>query len=638
MMWPWGAPVVALPMAALVLIPAEVWDQPDIDGVYEGFDQNLIYIDLAGNLSVEGMVRASLDSLEFTALPGSQPAVHLISSAIDFKLAMDVTVLAGSDGIPFRISLWRPIVGIGYYLDFGPSPENMVVARTVEGGALSDALVRGTVIGTEILGQYDPGIPYHLELQLNSETGIIRSRVSSSEGPPPGGAVLRVGDPGGGLHLVVEEQGVTVVPEEEYTVGGVFKLVSGQGPFAIGVNWWSKEGTRVARSDHWQPVYELNGWTERQITVKAPPGARVGRFYVGSANGTVLLVADPLFRETGRTTINLLPVEDFRRGSKNWRVTTSPGGKPTIMESFEIVMESTVSSAEALALFFPVYPGRPAVVTVSASSEEDISKSLIENYRVELPHQKQMGVKIEDSRANAILVALLILGSLMCSVRIGTWIRTKPFRCATRWARGDFAGWTGKPIILRQYPLILGVSGAGLVYLFLNSLLFNLSSATPEISLGKAAGYIGASYGVDELYYLARLSTDRAVAWGGVPIGSGNFPYGPVLAYINTAIGWIARLFFAAPGGFSVQPFQLTFLLKSFNVLFAFADGVLIYLILRHFALGQRMSLLGSSLFLFNPALWLLMSVWGNTHTIALFFFASICIDGTTASAILGVV
>ena len=174
MMWPWGAPVVALPMAALVLIPAEVWDQPDIDGVYEGFDQNLIYIDLAGNLPVEGMVRASLDSLEFTALPGSQPAVHLISSAIDFKLAMDVTVLAGSDGIPFRISLWRPIVGIGYYLDFGPSPENMVVARTVEGGALSDALVRGTVIGTEILGQYDPGIPYHLELQLNSETGIIR--------------------------------------------------------------------------------------------------------------------------------------------------------------------------------------------------------------------------------------------------------------------------------------------------------------------------------------------------------------------------------------------------------------------------------------------------------------------------------
>jgi len=60
--------------------------------------------------------------------------------------------------------------------------------------------------------------------------------------------------------------------------------------------------------------------------------------------------------------------------------------------------------------------------------------------------------------------------------------------------------------------------------------------------------------------------------------------------------------------------------IKSVNVLFGLGDGALIYLILREIKVARSWSLIASGLFLFNPAVWFSMSVWGQTHVFSLFF------------------
>jgi hypothetical protein len=56
------------------------------------------------------------------------------------------------------------------------------------------------------------------------------------------------------------------------------------------------------------------------------------------------------------------------------------------------------------------------------------------------------------------------------------------------------------------------------------------------------------------------------------------------------------------------------------NVVFGLADGVLIYLNLRELHVGERWSRIGAALFIFNPAVWFSMSIWGQTHVISIFF------------------
>jgi hypothetical protein len=49
-------------------------------------------------------------------------------------------------------------------------------------------------------------------------------------------------------------------------------------------------------------------------------------------------------------------------------------------------------------------------------------------------------------------------------------------------------------------------------------------------------------------------------------------------------------------------------------------DALLIYLILQRLSIGKRTLLLVSGFFLFNPVVWFISSIWGQTHVISLFF------------------
>jgi len=72
-------------------------------------------------------------------------------------------------------------------------------------------------------------------------------------------------------------------------------------------------------------------------------------------------------------------------------------------------------------------------------------------------------------------------------------------------------------------------------------------------------------------------------------------------------------------GAFALDDARVLYLIKSVNVLFGLADAALIYLILRQIRVDRRWSYIAAALFLFNPAVWFSMSVWGQTHVISLF-------------------
>src|SRR5207245_7702705 len=105
----------------------------------------------------------------------------------------------------------------------------------------------------------------------------------------------------------------------------------------------------------------------------------------------------------------------------------------------------------------------------------------------------------------------------------------------------------------------------------------------------------------------------------GIPWHAASFPYALTKAYYYLGLGWLYQLLLSPPGRPMIDTFQFEFLVKVSNVVFALADGLLMYLILRR--IGVRSNQVAGALivFLFNPALWFIMSVWGSTETVSLF-------------------
>jgi hypothetical protein len=93
-----------------------------------------------------------------------------------------------------------------------------------------------------------------------------------------------------------------------------------------------------------------------------------------------------------------------------------------------------------------------------------------------------------------------------------------------------------------------------------------------------------------------------------------------VTAYFSAAIGWLNSILFSGGGSFPLDSARLEYLIKAVNVLFGLADAALIYLILKRIGVSRRWSLIPAAMFLFNPAVWFSVSVWGQTHVISVFF------------------
>jgi hypothetical protein len=238
----------------------------------------------------------------------------------------------------------------------------------------------------------------------------------------------------------------------------------------------------------------------------------------------------------------------------------------------------------------------------------------LQNYKLILPHQRFFADKIDDRRASAIMLTLLALAAL---ISLGTAASLLRRKANPALAAMKFGLQRARAAMVHRRQWILAGAAVAALYVVPNVMLFLLGGHPFDIANEKVYAYVAARYGAVHLYYLPSLVGIPAV-WNGVPYNEASFPYEPVLAYVSTAIGWIIGLIFGA--GVSLTSLDMDYVIKAVNVVFGLGDAVVIYLILKRLNVTQKWSMIGAGLFLFNPAVWFSMSVWGQTHVISLFF------------------
>jgi len=168
-------------------------------------------------------------------------------------------------------------------------------------------------------------------------------------------------------------------------------------------------------------------------------------------------------------------------------------------------------------------------------------------------------------------------------------------------------------------PLSIWAMSALFATLVINHLFFNMGSLNYDLRAATVWVYVLYRHGIPALYHLP-LTVSVADAWGGIPMQEAAFPYGPTMASVFLVIGWVYRLFFAPPPPLLPDPLQIAYVIRQFNVIFGLLNAVLISKILEEQHLPLRTRLISASLFLFNPAVWFVGSVWGQTQNISLAF------------------
>ncbi|HXC76400.1 MAG TPA: hypothetical protein VNU19_05055 [Candidatus Acidoferrum sp.] len=251
---------------------------------------------------------------------------------------------------------------------------------------------------------------------------------------------------------------------------------------------------------------------------------------------------------------------------------------------------------------------RPTL-TLSASAVDGASQVVIRNYVVRIPSQPSSSaeetVKIDDPLARLLVLVLLAASLALCLFVVVRRLAAQRGR-----RRVMPALW-----VKLRVRVVLLLLGAAAIYVLANLSLFGVASPHFDVLAAKVWSYVAYKYGLGDLYYRTIL-VPAAGAWQGVPMHEATFPYGITKAYLYLVAGWVYHLL---PGSATINTFSLEVLLKAMNVLFGFADAILVYLIVKRLT-SERTALTAAILFVANPALVLVMSVWGSTETVSLFF------------------
>jgi hypothetical protein len=162
-------------MLGLTAVPVKTWHNATAGPTFHGFDRNLISVNnFSDRTSDQSQVAVSPDRIVLRTVGAPPPSVHLLTTASSgFRVAMNVSIQENPDGTtPLRLGLWSPWSGSGYFLVFGPAPDNAISSEAVVNGSASQTLVGGTIDRT-ILGHYAPGQIYQLGVTLNKSVGLL---------------------------------------------------------------------------------------------------------------------------------------------------------------------------------------------------------------------------------------------------------------------------------------------------------------------------------------------------------------------------------------------------------------------------------------------------------------------------------
>ncbi len=590
--------VVGVLCLSVLLAPAAVWDHPDTDAAYVGFDRSLIYVDEKGGFPEKGVVEVTPRLLRLTALPNSQPTVHLVTSPLQKLIAdMRVRILdVHNQDTPFRVGFWTPRNNDGVFVNF---VGERVVLQTIS---------HAQVAREEALGEYRPGRQYHVQLSLDKEAGTISSRITGlSEGSRATHRALRiVGQELPQWFAHVYSTPVPVRRGEEYVFGGTIKLLRGSGAFGFVLEWRDRAQKRVGKAEQWHGVPAVEEWTGREFRARAPAQASFAVLEIATTTGTDVLFTDLVVRPARGRSPNLLPNGDFHRGIWGWRRGSAEPIPPELVDSSAVDLQAMVRKRDLPELFQELRLS----LSVSALAQTGLTSAIVDGYTLVVPHQWWLTARIADPRNRDVVVILLVAGAILYVLRGIGWLRSRTGRGA-----GDLPRrlWEDP-----RFPIIVAGSAAGLVYVALNALLFNRGSLNYDLLSGTVWGYTTARYGLTRIYDIP-VVTGVPEAWSGIPMQEAAFPYLPVLAYGFSAVGWIYRILLAPPGPLVREAFSLAFVIKALNAVFSYGSALLIYLILRRQTGNTRASLLASSFFLLNPAVVFVGSVWGQTQTWSIF-------------------
>lgn len=614
----------AIGMLALMLIPGSVWQHPATDVTYSGFDPNLMPVTTKANpASRDGIVEFSGASARLTAIPSSDPSFHLLTTPMPrFEASMDIVVLEGAQStMPLQIGIWGPRSGAGYFLIFGPDPSDLIMAQVLRNGTPGPTLQGAQVLSSKIVGAYHPGESYHLDVTLDKQAGIISYRLSGVREPPTHDPMFALaGGPADPRYSDIVSDPVGVKAGEPYSFGGLASLVSGADAYKIGVAWFDKHMRPVGTSNDWRSIAELSGWSQERFSDRAPAQAAFARLELGSGNGTFLLFTDLYFRRETAPTVNQLTNGRLLVGPAGWSLSAAPSKTPQTINPSPGPFSTGLRAADAPELFGDLRLS----LTASAASSAGVSSVELRNYRLSLPHTKFWADKTDDPRATWLVILLLLLGMALLVTKCLAWI------VQTRKGQSLELEYVGQRLNQRLGWPRWAALAAGLIVVGVvipNVLLFGLGQEPFDMGAQNIWAYIAAKFGPAQLYFLPNV-VSQAHVWAGAPYHETVFPYEPALAYVFTAIGGLQAILGSQSTIWNTM--QAETLIKAVNLLFGLADGLLIYLILRRSGHGQRVAVIGSGLFLLNPAVWFSMSVLGVTHVItislllaAVYFFES---------------
>src|SRR5205823_9588894 len=94
--------------------------------------------------------------------------------------SLDATILANQGASqPFRIGVWSPWTGSGYFVNFGPAPRNLVTLDTVTGGDAGSTLLGGHVVSSAV-GHYEIDSTYHITFLVDRARGFISAVIAGN--------------------------------------------------------------------------------------------------------------------------------------------------------------------------------------------------------------------------------------------------------------------------------------------------------------------------------------------------------------------------------------------------------------------------------------------------------------------------
>lgn len=610
--------IVAALMLALLLTPYTVWKRAPHDAVFSGFDTNLLRIDRQGAGKSEGSVEISPTRLRLIAVPGSNPRVRLGSTPKDYHASLTARILRSEPGTtPLSLDLWQWKTGTRYSLTFGPSPTNRVIASVTEGAK---------VTRSEILGTFNPGEKYDISLTVNRELGMIAARLDGREAPPSGSpwVVLTNAAAHGPGYVEFVSEMVRITGGENYEFGATVKLANGYGNFKLSAFWFDKNRRLLgwAPAVGWHSPRSLGGWTTPTFVAAAPQAAAFATVVASAENSTYYMTDFRLSAASDRG-VNLIKHGKLDNDLDGWTLVDPAAGvssrKPVVSAPHDIHVTATIRPDEASDLFLARLD---LVSSAQASAASGTAVAEVQDYRVVVPPQTWRGsslwaVRVQDPTATRAIFVLFATGGLLILAALARWLHNGRSHVPARRQQNHVEH--DRPATTTPASLTLAVGAAILAFLIMNALLFRLGYHLIDFNAAKLWSYIGMRYGIADVYRLSALVT-TGEPWTGAAVKHSDFPYGPTMAYLFTGVGWLYRLFLANPGEVSIQGVEFAYLVKSVNLLFVVADATLIFLILRTLRVSVRAAALLAMLFLLNPAVWLVVSVWGETQPMSIFF------------------